>query len=144
MKRLTRNLGLFHKDCTCVTYSLSIISITHPLLSCFHAVFSKCTSFFDTAVSYTRKMLMQSTPGACTLKHYGFVIYVYGSKLVCLSKLVCFSKPMKVSDNKKALANLSFSRKLRIRNFLLYRPFISLMINTPTQLTVKSKQSSWR
>jgi len=29
-------------------------------------------------------------PGACTIKHYRYVMYGFSSKLVCLSKLECF------------------------------------------------------
>ncbi len=46
----------------------------------------------------------------CTLKHYGFIIYGFRNKLVCLSKLVC-----SVIGNRKdtgLLRSLSISRKL--------------------------------
>jgi len=38
-------------------------------------------------------------PKACTIKHYGLVIYRFRNKLTCLSKLVCF-----VTGDRKTLA----------------------------------------
>ena len=61
-----------------------------------------------------------NTPQACTIKHYGFVIYGLHSNLVCLfvQASVYLSKP-KVTSTKQ---NLSNSRKLSIRNVLCYSP----------------------
>jgi hypothetical protein len=65
--------------------------------------------------------VVESLPRACTIKHYGFVIYGFCSRLECLSKLVCLSKPVKVTDYRRdtiLLRNLSIFRKLRVRKFL--------------------------
>jgi hypothetical protein len=39
-------------------------------------------------VTQTKEYYVNTTPGACTIKHYGFVIYGFSSKLASKLKLV--------------------------------------------------------
>jgi hypothetical protein len=62
-----------------------------------------------------------STPGACTIKNCGFVIYGFSSKLVCLSK------PVEETNNRKGtslLRNRSIFRKLQFVVFIVHAPVL--------------------
>jgi hypothetical protein len=60
---------------------------------------------------------MIQAPGACTVKHYGFVMYEFCNKIMCLSK------PRIVANNSnKALAYYGICGTLRIHNVLQYKP----------------------
>jgi hypothetical protein len=50
-------------------------------------------AYYDTNVITNTKSYIVLTPWACTIKHYGLVIYGFRSKLACLLKSV------KVNDN---------------------------------------------
>jgi len=55
-------------------------------------------------VSYTCKLFMKLTTWACTIKNYGFVIYGFSSKLVCL----CFDNIASNPQMKHCLCSISF------------------------------------
>jgi hypothetical protein len=86
-----------------------------------------------TSIIYERSLISQSTFPClaftafsnvcglstlyCTILHYGFVIYWFRSKLVCLSK------PVKVTDNRKGTSLL---RNLSIFRILVQAPGVGL------------------
>ncbi len=76
-------------------------------------------AYYVAGLITTAKSFIMLAPGACTIKHYGFIMYSFHSKLECLSK------PVNVTDNIKnssLLHNLSIFCSLQFHNALLYRP----------------------